>query len=33
VKPGDKEAATEFQKLQIAYEVLKVGEERREWRG
>lgn len=33
VKPGDKDAAAEFQKLQIAYEVLKVGEERREWRG
>ena len=33
VKPGDKEAAAEFQKLQLAYEVLKSAEERREWRG
>ena len=33
VKPGDEEAAAEFQKLQLAYEVLKIGEERREWKG
>lgn len=33
VKPGDAAAAHEFQKLQIAYEVLRVAEERRSWRG
>ena len=33
VKPGDAEAAAEFQKLQVAYEVLRQAEERREWRG
>ena len=33
VKPGDKEAAAEFQKLQLAYEVLKSAEARREWMG
>ena len=33
VKPGDKEAAAEFQKFQLAYEVLKAAEERREWKG
>ena len=33
VKPGDEEAAKQFQALQLAYEVLKAGEERREWRG
>lgn len=33
VKPGDDEAAAEFQKLQIAYDVLKAAEERREWAG
>ncbi|MBA4165475.1 MAG: molecular chaperone DnaJ, partial [Erythrobacter sp.] len=33
VKPGDAAAAHEFQKLQIAYEVLRQAEERREWRG
>ena len=33
VKPGDEEAAAEFQKLQLAYEVLKSAEERREWKG
>ena len=33
VKPGDKEAAAEFQKLQVSYEVLKAAEERREWKG
>ncbi len=33
VKPGDEEAAQEFQKLQVAYEVLRAAEERREWKG
>jgi hypothetical protein len=33
VKPGDAEAAKEFQRLQLAYEVLKAAEERREWKG
>ena len=33
VKPGDEEAAAEFQKLQLAYDVLRMAEERREWRG
>ena len=33
VKPGDKEAAAEFQKLQVSYEVLKAAEARREWMG
>lgn len=33
VKPGDEEAAREFQALQVAYEVLRAGEERRTWRG
>ena len=33
VKPGDAEAAQEFQKIQLAYEVLKQAEERREWKG
>ncbi len=33
VKPDDVEAAAEFQKLQLAYEVLKSAEERREWHG
>jgi hypothetical protein len=33
VKPGDAEAANEFQSLQLAYEVLRAAEERREWRG
>lgn len=33
LKPGDKEAAKEFQALQIAYEVLRQAEERREWKG
>ena len=32
-KPNDAEAAQEFQKLQVAYEVLKAAEERREWKG
>lgn len=33
VRPGDKEAAAEFLKLQTAYEVLRAAEERREWKG
>ena len=33
VKPGDKEAAEAFQKYQLAYEILKSAEERREWKG
>lgn len=33
VAPGDKAAAAEFQKIQIAYEVLRQAEERREWKG
>ena len=33
VKPGDAEAAAEFHKLQLSYEVLKSAEERREWNG
>ena len=33
VKPGDKDAAREFQKCQLAYEVLRQAEERREWKG
>ncbi len=33
VKPGDAEAAAEFRKLQLAYEVLKAAEARREWHG
>ncbi|MXO74698.1 DnaJ domain-containing protein [Altererythrobacter aerius] len=33
VKPGDAAAAAEFQKLQLAYEVLRQAEERREWKG
>lgn len=33
VKPGDKEAAAAFQTLQLAYEVLRAAEERREWKG
>ena len=33
VKPGDEEAAAEFQKLQVSYEVLKAAEDRREWKG
>ncbi len=33
VKPGDEEAAKEFQKLQVSYEVLRMAEERREWKG
>ena len=33
VKPGDEAAAKEFQAIQLAYEVLRAAEERREWRG
>ena len=33
VNPGDQEAALEFQKCQLAYEVLRQAEERREWKG
>ena len=33
VAPGDAAAAEEFRKLQLAYEVLKAAEERREWKG
>ena len=33
VKPGDKKAAEAFQRYQLAYEVLKAAEERREWKG
>ncbi len=33
VKPGDAEAAKRFQAYQVAYEVLRQAEERREWKG
>jgi len=33
VKPGDEEAAKAFQAYQLAYDVLRQAEERREWRG
>ena len=33
VRPGDAEAAKAFQALQLAYEVLRAAEERREWQG
>ncbi len=33
VKPGDAEAAKQFQAIQVAYEVLRAADERREWRG
>lgn len=33
VRPGDKVAADAFQACQLAYEVLRQAEERREWRG
>lgn len=33
VKPGDDDAARQFQALQLAYEVLRQAEERREWKG
>ena len=31
VKPGDAEAAEEFHRLQLAYDVLKAAEDRRQW--
>ncbi|GAA0273130.1 J domain-containing protein [Alteraurantiacibacter aestuarii] len=33
VRPGDEEAAKAFQAFQLAYEVLRAAEERREWKG
>ena len=33
LRPGDEDAAKAFQALQLAYEVLRQGEERREWKG
>ena len=33
VRPGDADAAKAFQALQLAYEVLRAAEERREWKG
>lgn len=33
VKPGDAEAAKQFQACQLAYEVLRQAEERRTWKG
>ncbi len=33
VRPGDGDAAKAFQALQLAYEVLRAAEERREWKG
>jgi len=33
VRPGDDEAAKQFQALQVAYEVLRQAEERRTWKG
>jgi hypothetical protein len=33
VRPGDAEAAKAFQTYQLAYEVLRAAEERREWKG
>ena len=33
VRPGDEAAAKAFQALQLAYEVLRAAQERREWRG
>jgi hypothetical protein len=33
VRPGDAEAAKAFQTFQLAYEVLRSAEERREWKG
>ena len=32
VRPGDAEAATRFQAIQAAYDVLRVAEDAREWR-
>jgi curved DNA-binding protein CbpA len=33
VRPGDADAAKAFQALQLAYEVLRAAEERRQWKG
>ena len=33
VRPNDKAAAEQFQKLQVSYEVLRAAEDRREWKG
>ncbi|MXO66941.1 J domain-containing protein [Altericroceibacterium endophyticum] len=33
VKPGDAEAAKQFQAYQLAYDVLKQAQDRREWKG
>ena len=33
VRPNDEEAAVAFRKLQLAYEVLRSAEERRQWKG
>ena len=33
VRPGDEDAAKAFKALQLAYEVLRAAEERREWKG
>ncbi len=33
VRPGDEDAARQFQTLQLAYDVLRQAEERRQWRG
>ena len=33
LRPGDEDAAKAFQALQLAYEVLRQAEERREWKG
>ena len=33
VRPGDEEAAKAFQSYQLAYEVLRAAQERREWSG
>ncbi len=33
VRPGDEQAARAFQACQLAYEVLRQAEERRQWRG
>lgn len=33
VRPGDEDAAKAFQAIQLAYEVLRQAEERREWKG
>ncbi len=33
LRPGDADAAKAFQALQLAYEVLRQAEERREWKG